>query len=352
MNIIAESVRAVLVPFLALTAAVLFLLLCHVVLLHAAREIGIRRRQRLLDTYRPLVSAVLNDGSHEALQRLNAFPRRHRPILATLILEPLRVAQGVLTDRARDAAGSLGLIERWDAELSGRRPWQRAEAAYALGLLKCTTSVPRLIGALDDPYDEVRSAAVDALGLIADPSAIPHLVGRLDEQSRHQRVRLVQALRQFGSVAVSPLLEHASTRPSDLASIADLIGSIEAADAVPQLLQWCGDPRSEVRAAAIRALGAIGPDERAYYHVLRALNDDEGEVRASAAWALGRSGRHEAAAYLEARLQDQWAVAAESARALQRLGAAGRQALESAAAGVRGELARQALWEAGARTRA
>jgi HEAT repeat protein len=352
MDIIAEGVRAVLVPFLALCAAVLVVLLCHVVLLHATRETALRRRQRLLEAYRPLVSAVLNGGADDLLQRLKASPSRHRPILAALILEPLRIAEGAVTERARAMANALDLVARWEADLAGRRSWERAEAAYALGVLKCANSVRPLIRALDDTDEEVRAAAVDALGSIGEPSALPELVARLDQQSRHQRVRLVQAIRQFGSLAVAPLLEHARTHPADIASIADLFGNIEAAEAAPHLLEWCADGRTEVRAAVIRALGAIGPDERTYYHILRALNDDAGEVRAAAAWALGRSGRHEAAAYLEARLEDDWDVAAQSARALQRLGAPGRQALEAAATGARGELARQALWEAGARVRA
>lgn len=351
MNIIAEGVRAVLVPFLALTAAVLLVLLGHVVLLHAARELAARRRQRLLETYRPIVSEILNNGAPEAVERLKGAPARHRAALAALLLEPLRIATGALTARAREAATALGLVREWESDLKSRRPWHRADAAFALGLVKSSSSVPLLIAALDDPYEEVRAAAVDALGSIADPSTIPQLVGRLEEQSRHQRVRLVQALHQFGSVAVPHLLEHARCRPSDVSSIADLIGSIEAPDAAPQLIEWSADPRSDVRAAAIRALGTLGPDERAYYFLLKALNDDAPEVREAAAWSLGRSGREEAATYLEARLQDDWAVAAQSARALQRLGAAGRQALETAAAGVRGEIARQALWEAGARTR-
>lgn len=352
MTINAEGVRAVLVPFLGVTAAVLFVLLCHVVVLHAAREVALRRRQHLLEIYRPIVSSVLNDGAREAIERLKRTPSSHVAVVARLLLEPLRVATGTLTGRARDAAVALGLVERWEAELEAHRPWARADAAYALGLLKSSSSVPLLIRALDDAYEEVRAAAVDALGLIADASAIPQLVARLAEQSRHQRVRLVQALRQFGSAAVPHLLAHACRHPADVASIANLIGSIDAADAAPQLLEWSADPRSDVRAASIRALGALGPDDRAYYHLLRALNDDAADVREAAAWSLGRSGREEAAAYLEARLQDEWAVAAQSARALQRLGAAGRQALETAAAGVRGEIARQALWEAGARSRA
>jgi HEAT repeat protein len=353
MTNIADAVRAALVPFLAVTGLVLILLVCHVVLLHGARKIAFHRRQRLLAVYRNTVAAAMqHDNPAESLRGLLASPRRHRPAIATLILEPLRVAEGSVTERARATATALGLITRWQSDLSHRRWWIRANGAHALGLLKCQSAVGSLIIALDDPYEEVRAAAVEALGLIADPEAIPELIARLPQQSRHQRVRLVQALRLFGRTAVPPLLDHARAQKADLASVADLLASIEAVDALGQLVEWCRHDRAEVRTAAVRAIGAIGVDDRAYYHILRALNDDAAEVRAAAAWTLGRSGRHDAASYLAPRLKDQWVVAAESARALRELGAAGRRALESAATGEDGELARQMLWEAGARSRA
>jgi len=193
---------------------------------------------------------------------------------------------------------------------------------------------------------------VDGLGRIGDIRAIAPLVARFGEQSRHHRVRLVHALQHFGPVAVPSLLEHAETHPDDLAAIADLLGKTEASGALPRLIEWSGDTRGCVRSAAIRAIADIGVDDRAYYHVLRALNDEVPEVRAAAAWAIGRSGREEAASYLADRLNDQWEVAAQSARALGRLGQAGRDVLEAAADREDGELARQMLWEGRALSRA
>lgn len=346
MYTIAETVRAGLVPFLLVTGGLLAVLVCYVVVLHGVGELAFRRRQRLIGVYRPLVDVALHaEASMTRFDRLRAAPRRHRPVIAALILEPLRIAEGSVTERARAAAGALGLVARWTAALGDRRWWIRADAALALGLVKSGPAVAPLISALDDPYDEVRAAAVEALGRIEDPAAISELITRLPEQSRHQRVRLVQALQQFGSAAVAPLLEDARSHHVDRVSIAELLGSIGAVSAIDQLIAWSNDDRPALRAAA---LGAIGVDERAYYHVLRRLGDDAEEVRAMAAWALGRSGRQEAAAYLAPRLNDEWVVAAQSARALRDLGAAGRQALEAAATDEHAELARQMLWECGA----
>jgi HEAT repeat protein len=353
MTTIAESVRAVLVPFLAISAVLLLALTCYVVVLHGVRAYVARVRQRLVTFYHPLVDEALQgDDPAESLERLRAVPRRHLPVIATLLLEPLRFTEGAFTTRARTAATVIGLVAEWQTELGNRRWWRRAEAAHALGLIQCGTAVHSLIAALDDPYEEVRAAAVEALGFIADPIAIPALIVRLRDQSRHQRVRLVQALQQCGSAVESHLLEHGRANDEDLESVADLLGNIEAAGALEQLLEWCRHDRATVRVAAVRAIGTIGADERAYYHLLRGLNDDVADVRAAAAWALGRSGRQEAARYLAPRLHDEWLVAAQSARALRELGAAGLRELEAAAADNRGELARQMLWECGARSRA
>jgi hypothetical protein len=349
MVAVTEAIRAGLIPFLAVTGSILAVLVCHVVLLHGGRSIAYHRRQRLIARYRPIVDAALHVAdAPPAFSRLTSTPRRHRGVLAALILEPLRVAGGPLVERARAAAGTLGLIGRWTRSLGDRRWWTRAEAAYALGLLHHRPAVASLIDMLDDPYDEVRAAAVEALGLIADPAAIPALIARLPQQSRHQRVRLVNALRQFGSATVAPLLACANGPGGDVVAVAELLGTLGAVQCTDQLLAWCADGRPALRTAALRSLGLIGVDERTYYHVLRALTDEVDEVRAAAAWALGRSGRADAARYLASRLDDAWIVAAQSARALRNLGDAGRRVLEAAAADGRGELARQMLWECGA----
>jgi HEAT repeat protein len=347
MPIIADTIRAVLLPFLLVTGGLLLLLVGYIVILHSTGEVAFRRRQRLLGLYRPLVDATLS-GDGDALDRLTASPARHRAIVSALLLEPLRVTGGQATTRARAAAEALGLIDQWTDQLDDRRWWTRAEAARALGLVKCADVVPALAAALDDPFDEVRAGAVESLGLIADPRAIPDLIARLADQSRHQRVRLVHALQQFGAAAVLPLIEHGQAQPADRAAVAEILGSIGAAGALDQLIAWSSDERADVRAAIWQAVGTIGVDDRAYYHVLRALNDSADTVRAAAAWALGRSGRQDAATYLAGRLDDEWLVAAQTARALRALGPAGRRELEAAATTRNSELARQMLWESGA----
>jgi HEAT repeat protein len=343
-----EAIRDAIVLFLLVVAAILSAVVCHIVVLHAIREIAYRRRQRLIAVYRPLVEHALHcDDDAATVRQIAAAPRRHRPILAALVLEPLRLTAGATPDRARTVVTALGLVERWTKELHDRRWWTRAEAARSLGVIRCPDAVSNLIAALEDDYDEVRAAAVEALGLIRDPASIPELIARLGDQSRHQRVRLVHALHQFGLSAVPPLINHALHNPADRAVVAELLGSIGASGALDQLIEWSRDEGPAVRAAAWSAIGTIGVDERAFYHMLRALADDSEQVRAAVAWALGRSGREDAAPYLAPRLKDEWSVAAHTARALRQLGPAGRHELEIAAQ-EQSELAQQMLWECGA----
>lgn len=352
MVAIENAVRAVLVPLLLATGGLLALLVIYVVLLHAARELHFRWQTRQQARYRPLVNAALyGDDRDDAVRLLQAAPRHHLAVVRALLLEPLRVAQGAVAERAAAVAAALGLDARWRRGLADTRWWVRAEAAWALGLVRARLAGPAIVALLDDPFEEVRAAAVEALGLIGDPAAIPELVTRLDQQSRHQRVRVVHALRAFGTAAVTPVLEHAQRTPAGRAALADLLAALEAPGALPTLVAWLSDSDPATRAAAAHAVGAIGVDDRAYYHLLRALSDSSAEVRGSAAWALGRSGRQDAAGHLARHLTDEWMVAAQSARALRDLGAAGRRALE-AAARDHNVLAQQMLWDLGGAARA
>ena len=120
----------------------------------------------------------------------------------------------VTEPRARGGDRRWASWSEWKAQLTDRRWWVRAEAARALGLVRCPDVVAELAQALDDHYDEVRASAVESLGAIGDPRAVPDLHhAACADQSRHQHVRLVHALQQFGSVA-GPAAPRAWTRHS------------------------------------------------------------------------------------------------------------------------------------------
>ncbi|HJZ75240.1 MAG TPA: HEAT repeat domain-containing protein [Vicinamibacterales bacterium] len=345
---VAAAFRDALVPFLEVSS---FLLILMLAILLGQRFVlsGIHwRRRRLARRYQSAVADVIM-GDARAVRALALAPRRHRGVIAELLLGQIRVLTGESIARARTVAQATRLDTFWREALDDRRWWRRAEASRALGLIADPESFARLAQRLDDPHEEVRAAAAEALGRLGDARAVPPLIDRLSEQSRHQRVRIAEALRELGQRAGGELLAFVRAQPDRLPVVADILAVTAGAAAEADLMTWSSAEDPQVRAAAIGALGSIGLDARGFYYALRALEDDHAAVRAMAARALGRSGREDAAAYLEPKLNDEWSVAAHSARGLAQLSSAGRAALLRHAhdAGQPGDLAKQMLWETG-----
>jgi len=344
----AELLRRVLVPFLFAGGSLLGALIAYLVVQRAVRDAAAKRRHTLIARYRPVVDAITQFGpTTQTLKRLRRPAARHPRIVAGLLLAPLRAARGTVVSHVREAAMAIGLVDRWLGDLRDRRGWRRAEAVRALGSVQALSALPAIIRSLGDAHAEVRAAAVDALGHLGDPRAIPPLLAHLADGSRYQRARIVDALRNLGPTVTSDLVGLARTHPDQTRVVVDVLGLIGSGAAVEPLLQWCGDRRIDVRAAALDALGSIGLDDRSYYYALRALGDPDAQVRAMAARALGRSRRDEAAAYLAERLDDEWLAAAHAAGALRQLGVAGHAALQARTCddGQAGDLARQMLWQ-------
>ena len=345
---LADAFRQHLVTFLAVSGSLLAAVLVFLLVQRGLDEWRFRRRTRLARRFQPLVDALAAaDPDGDACRRLVEEGRPHATELAGLLLRPLAFATGAVVGNVRRVAHDLGLVERWTMSLGHRQWWERADAARALGLVREREAVPALLRALEDDHEEVRAAAVEALGTIGDARAVPELLASLRDESRHQRTRVVEALRGFGEAVMPALLGHVKHHPAEREMAADLVGLIGGTGGLDDLLAWSVDDRASVRAAVMRALAALGLDDRAYYYVLRALRDPEPEVRAMAARALGRSGRREAAAELAPLMNDQWLVAAHAAAALRSLGVAGlaRLAAFRDVPGQAGDLARQMLWE-------
>jgi hypothetical protein len=343
----AELLGRVLVPFLFISGSLLGVLFAYLVIQRVVRELMWGRRQRLVARYRPVIDEITQVGlTSQTLERLRRAPAFHRRIVAGLLLAPLHAARGNLVAHVRDAAVAIGLVEQWLDDLRNRRWWLRADGVRALGFVEELSALPAIMHALDDEHGEVRAAAVEAVGRLGDPRAIPALLQHLIDGSRYQRARVVDALRSLGPPVTPALVELARAHPEQTRLAADVLGLLGTATAIDPLLQWCGDSRSDVRAAALGALGSIGLDDRSHYFALRALGDADPQARAMAARALGRGRREDAVRYLAERLDDEWLPAAQAAGALRRLGGAGLAALQARAheEGQAGDLARQMLW--------
>jgi hypothetical protein len=348
----ARLFKDILIPILVVLSAGILSALTFMI---AQRGVLKARRwwhRRVRSRYLPALRVVLAGDTPEAggaMRLLRGAPRRHRRVVAEALLEPLRVVQGATVDRARTIADELGLLDEWRQALT-HGPWPgRARAALALGLVRDPSAVPARVTLLEHEHEEIRAAAVDALGLIGDVTAVAALLPRIGQQARHQQARLVEALRRIGPAVTRFIVEFGMRDSSERRMIAELLAMVGGMGARETLLEWTGDADPTVRAAAWRALGVTGMDDRAAYHALRAMTDPDPRVRAHAAQALGRTGRTDFAPYLAEHLDDEWEVAAQGARALSRLGEAGVAALrarEASGAGGHGlELARHFMWE-------
>jgi hypothetical protein len=334
--ILSAGAAALALVFLGLVATRLWLM---------ARD---ARTRRLKAQYQPVVAALGDPATAGAsLATLGKIPKSHRRIVGALLLDAMRVTSGDYVDQLRTGVSVMGLVDEWIRQLGSRQWWERADAAHALGLLRKPGISAALLPLLDDPHESVRAAAVGALGLSGDPQVIPALLARLSDESRHQRIRIVEALQQFGTDVGPPLLAHAAEHPALLPLLAHLVGELRLTAAAEQVLTWTQHENASVRASAFQALGTIGVDGRAFYYVLKGLSDSDAETRGMAVRAIGRAGRDDALPYLEPLLHDEWVVAAQTARALRALGAGGVAVLERAAAlpGPAGELAQHVLWE-------
>jgi hypothetical protein len=343
-----ELVRASLHVFLYVLASACGLLLAGLLVSRAFEALAERRRGRLVARYQPIVHALLSAGeSASGAASLTRIPARHQALVGELLLAVLRPTRGAVMPSVLAAANALALPQRWAREVRDRRWWVRARGVRALAAVQHDTALETAVEALDDAHEEVRAAAVDALGRIGDARGVTVLIRRLHDDTRHQRARVVDALKLLGPAIVPALTEYAQTRPDHVASTIDVLGMIGATAAIDDFLGWSGDADPRVRAAAMRALGSIGLDDRSFYYALRGLEDVDAGVRAMAARALGRSGRGAAAGYLGPRLTDEWEVAAQAATGLRRLGGTGRTELDrfATAPGHGGVLARQMLWE-------
>jgi hypothetical protein len=348
VTFVLDQSRELVATALTVMASALLVALLGLIVWRVVDELRFLRRQRIIARYRPLIHAVLTPApSPGALQQLVATPMSHRGIVSDLLLAALRLTTGELVPRLRDAAAKLGLTARWTMSMRDRRWWVRAEAVRALGLVREQERVPGLLEALDDDHEEVRAAAVDALGRIGDPQCGTALLARLRDESRHQRARVLEAIRALGQSMVPVLLAHTDEHPADTAMTADVLGTVGGTAALESLLRWTAADDAAVRAAALRAIGSIGIDDRSFFYALRGLDDSAADVRAMAARALGRSRRQTAVGCLAAHLDDEWLVAAHCATGLRGLGRPGAAALEAraGAVGQGGDLARQMLWE-------
>ena len=166
------------------------------------------------------------------------------------------------TGRPRPELDVSTLLE----SLQAADPSARMQAANDLGFMRerAADAVPALVDALADAYEPVRGNAIYALGAIGPAAAKPLADALHSEAEAFER---------------EPIL-HICDPAHGLAAI--------GAPAVPALIAALEDARENVRAAAVYALGEMGPRAASAVDALiQVLADDSEDVRRHATSALG-----------------------------------------------------------------
>ena len=212
---------------------------------------------------------------------------------------PGEVAAVALSRIGREAVAPLiGALEsqRWQA---------RANAAFALGLVRDERSIDPLIAATSDSEWHVREKAAWSLGLTGDRRAVEPLATALKDADWHVRAQSAWALGLKGDDrAVEPLVLALSDENAHVQSQAawalGLKGDERAVEPLTVALRAEGE---HVRSQAAWALGLKG-DARAVEPLISALKDSSADVRSQAAWALGLKGDSRAIEPLKIALND------------------------------------------------
>jgi HEAT repeat protein len=187
----------------------------------------------------------------------------------------------------------------------------RAATARALGAVDPEAAViAALIGALDDEYYDVRTAAAESLGKLGEPAkvAVPRLIAALQDSYSGVRSSAARALSAIRSEAktIVPALIDALKRPrepmhvsyhearKDAAWALGRFGSA-AKTAVPALLkiiyEEAGHEYDFLRISALKSLVEIDPEgEKTQAALVVALKDREEDVQEQAAKLCERLG--------------------------------------------------------------
>jgi len=176
------------------------------------------------------------------------------------------------------------VIEDLITTLRGGERQQRFWAVRTLGDIGSRTSVPALIGALEDEDWAIRQEATRALGEVGAPEAADELrdiIVREDAWTvRVEAARALSKIRDSLMGSTDHMLGdwRTSCRPVDTKVIDSLVSAME--DETEDL---------EMKLSTIHVLGEMGGG-RAVDVLLSCLTHPRGEIRAQAARALGKTG--------------------------------------------------------------
>lgn len=314
----------VLLAFIGFVLLVILTVLVATIYRRAAALRRYRKLDRNRERYGKRFRELIDEGKSFDEFSAFAFPVRSPDWHAVE-----HVLSALVEDRKYESAGvalfdRLGYRSYHERELGNRDVIAKSSAVEKLGRMRCEASTGKLVPLLDGQDARIVSVAVRALSKIGTREALEAVLERLPalySRSLVTKKSIERSLRNFGPAAVPDLVRHGERYgdPVSRASVLEVLGILGAPEALPFAIRNLDHGDSEVRAKALKAIGAAGrdlpPGEKD--RVLALLDDPVWFVRLQASKALGILRYDKAVPLLSKRLVDaNWQVRNASATAV------------------------------------
>ncbi len=211
-----------------------------------------KRDARVFELRRQWDALISGKIPYETWRR-KTFDRR---IIEAMALDAFEAAGPEESARLLKFMRTSGLIEKRIFEAQHLKGWRRMRALVALGRTRAPEGVPALAEALRDRHLEIRLAALRGLGRTACPQAAEEILAWVGEAGLSvPALPLQSALIQCCAERPQLLLPFVKQAEGPLREILGrVLGEVATPAMGLELLQFVGDEREELRAAAARAM--------------------------------------------------------------------------------------------------
>ncbi|HET8921957.1 MAG TPA: HEAT repeat domain-containing protein [Candidatus Acidoferrum sp.] len=235
------------------------LLLAFILLRRTYRKRYFAKRDKRVFELRQTWEALISGQVPYDSWRKRPFDRR---IVESMVLDAFEAAKPEESARLLKFLRTSGLMEKRIFESRRLTGWRRMRALVALGRTRAPEGIPALAEALRDGDLEIRLAALRGLGRTACPQAATEILAWVGESgltvpALPLQSALIQCCAERPQLLL-PLVQHAE------GPLREILGRVLGEVATPalglDLLQFVGDDREELRAAAARAVSHGEPN--------------------------------------------------------------------------------------------
>lgn len=168
--------------------------------------------------------------------------------------------------------------------------YNRARAAYLLGIIKDRLAIGPLYDHLKDPSREVRMQVIQALTDLGDENALGYILELFDTEDVGLADFVLMAAQKFGWRAARVLEASMESKNEKVRSGAAMaLGRIRVPESIPLLVKGLSDPSPTVRRNVVSALGNF-QSMNVVDTLITAMGDKDMQVQEFAGDALARLG--------------------------------------------------------------